>query len=71
MWLTPAHLDGRFTKQAERKALQVDEELLGPETQVSTEATVSQPRNAISDPLQLTTFRAAATASWCVRQGYP
>lgn len=66
-----AHLFGRFTKQAERKALQVDKELLASETEVSTEATASQPRNIISDTLQLITFRASEAASWCARHSYP
>lgn len=51
--------------------MQVDKELPGSGTEVSTEATISQPRNIISDTLQLVTFRASAAASRCVRHGYP
>lgn len=71
MWLTSAHLFGRFTKQAERKALQVDKGLLASETEVSTEGTASQPTNIVSDTLQLITFRASEAAAWCVCHGYP
>lgn len=49
----------------------MDKELLGSGTEVSTEATISQPTNIISDTLQLITFSTSAAASWCVCHGYP